>query len=107
MPNPLQVKIILNELEQAMLNCGLWSITKPSKEALASTQPFCLDTLAFEQWLQFVLISRFHAMIDSGAPLPPNMKLMPIAEEAFKEYKQDLSKVMQVIQTLDNYFNES
>lgn len=53
-------------------------------QALASREPFCCDTLSFEQWLQFILIPRMGALIAGNHPLPSNIAVAPMAEEAFK-----------------------
>ena len=42
----------LNALELGLRDLGLWSDVRPDPEALASTMPFCYDTLELEQWLQ-------------------------------------------------------
>ena len=44
----------LNALELGLRDLGLWSDARPEPEALASTMPFCYDTLELEQWLQFI-----------------------------------------------------
>ena len=41
----------LNALELGLRDLGLWSDVRPDPEALASTMPFCYDTLELEQWL--------------------------------------------------------
>ena len=35
----------LNALESGLRDLGLWSDTRPEPKALASTMPFCYDTL--------------------------------------------------------------
>ncbi|MEB3733798.1 YqcC family protein [Halopseudomonas pachastrellae] len=47
----------LQELEGELRQWGLWSLEPPSAAQLASEAPFCADTLAFEQWLQWVFYS--------------------------------------------------
>jgi len=39
----------LNQLEVGLRDLGLWSDERPTAEALASTLPFCYDTLELEQ----------------------------------------------------------
>ena len=67
-----------------MRDCGILSTVVPSVAALSSTQPFCVDTLNFEQWLQFVMMARFEGMIQNSQPLPTQCDIAPMAEEAFK-----------------------
>ena len=82
-----------------MEGCGIWSTEVPSSEALSSTEPFCVDTLNFEQWLQFVLVARFEEMIRYSLPLPNQCDITPMAEEAFKG--RSLSKVIVLLSAMD------
>ncbi|PRO73011.1 pseudouridine synthase [Alteromonas alba] len=70
---------LLFELEEILKAAGLWSAVTPSQEALASQQPFACDTLAFEQWLQFIFIPRLQALLKTNT-LPPPMQIQPMAE---------------------------
>lgn len=85
--------------------CGIWSTQVPSLEALSSTQPFCVDTLSFEQWLQFVMMVRFEEMIHNSIPLPKQCDIAPMAEEAFKG--RSLSKVIVLISAIDKLINNN
>ena len=42
----------LIDLEAALRQLNLWSDESPSQEALSSEQPFAMDSLEFEEWLQ-------------------------------------------------------
>ena len=43
--------------------------------------PFCLDTLNFDQWLQFVFLPTLYAMLEARQPLPSACAIAPMAEE--------------------------
>ncbi|WP_018693336.1 YqcC family protein [Algicola sagamiensis] len=75
---------LLIALEHAMKEANLWQTEQPPLEALNSQQPFCCDTLDFEQWLEFIFIPRMHALLDGHLPLPENIAVCPMAEEALK-----------------------
>ena len=49
---------LLNELEAELIKQGLHTPDRPSDEALASTQPFAIDTMSFPCWLQWIFIER-------------------------------------------------
>jgi uncharacterized protein YqcC (DUF446 family) len=78
-----QLADALLELEMAMREAGLWSALAPSAEQLASSAPFCIDTLDFEQWLQWLFIPRMAAIIAAGQPMPGRFDITPMGEEAF------------------------
>ncbi|NMH59721.1 YqcC family protein [Alteromonas sp. MYP5] len=63
-----------------MKHRGLWSNKRPSAAALASTEPFACDSLSFNQWLQFIFIPRFKALILNHRPLPATIAISPAAQ---------------------------
>ncbi|MBO9491934.1 YqcC family protein [Endozoicomonas sp. G2_1] len=101
---PTKVEILsqqLLNLTHQLKKLDLWQLDKPSQAALASQQPFCLDTLRFEQWLQFIFIERMQIMIGANHPLPENIALCPMAEEAFKALGSDAADMINVIADID------
>ena len=70
---------LLLALAEALQQSQRWANVAPPPEALASSQPFCCDTLPFEGWLQFLFLPRCHALLDGGQPLP-YFQLLPMAE---------------------------
>lgn len=79
----------INDLQSEMRHSGIWSELEPDQNALMSDQPFCVDTLPFEQWLQFVMIPRFNWMIAEQMTLPIQCDVTSMAEETFKLRKLD------------------
>ncbi len=49
---------LLTALEHELQQRQLWQDILPPDEALASSEPFCVDTLTFPQWLQFIFIPK-------------------------------------------------
>jgi uncharacterized protein YqcC (DUF446 family) len=62
---------------------GWWEMQPPSAEALASPEPFCVDTLAFEQWLQWIFLPRMKQLLEAGAALPSVSGIQPMAEQVY------------------------
>lgn len=79
----IAVAEILMDIESELRALQLWQAQAPTVEALASTQPFAIDTLNFAQWLQFMFIPRMYLLIEAKAPLPNNCGIAPMAEEYF------------------------
>lgn len=75
---------ILIDVEKELRELRLWEAESPSAEALASVQPFAVDTLSFSQWLQFIFIPRLYVLIEARAALPDNCGVAPMAEEYFQ-----------------------
>jgi uncharacterized protein YqcC (DUF446 family) len=70
-------------LEMALRANGLWSPLPPEPARLASEVPFCIDTLDFEQWLQWLFIPRMVEIIEGGRAMPGVFQIAPMGEEAF------------------------
>ncbi|WP_207063336.1 YqcC family protein [Motiliproteus sp. SC1-56] len=96
-----EVRTLLVQIETELKELELWRETPPSPEALASTEPFCVDTLSLSEWLQWLLIPRMHALLEGGHPLPSSCNIQAIAEESFKELEQDCSALLEALAALD------
>lgn len=98
-----QLAIRLFAVEQHLRDLDVWSDTAPSAVALASDQPFAIDTLEFNEWLQFIFLPRMQALAHSGAYLPSACGIAPMAEEYFRgQYfrEQSTAGVEQLIEAL-------
>lgn len=77
------MQLKLRELQLELQQQKLWQQIPPSPEALASAQPFAIDTLTLHQWLQFIFIPKVQALIDTNAPMPQGFAISPYAEEFY------------------------
>lgn len=80
-----QTQSHLYQLQEILQDLALWESLPPNEQALQSTEPFAIDTLAPEQWLQWIFIPRMHALIDRGSSLPTQIAVSAYIEEAMKE----------------------
>ena len=67
----------LIDLEAALRQLDLWSDESPSQEALSSEQPFAMDSLEFEEWLQFIFLPTLYEVLASGGALQSGARLRP------------------------------
>jgi len=79
-----EVAAVLIDIEARLRQLGLWDKLPPSAEALASDQPFCIDTLTLPQWLQFIFLPTIYRMLEQQQPLPDRCAIAPMAEEFFR-----------------------
>lgn len=84
MSRETEVAEVLIDIEAQLRNLGQWDKVPPSSAALASDQPFCVDTLTLPQWLQFIFIPTLYRMLDEGETLPDRCGITPMAEEYFR-----------------------
>ncbi|AQT59689.1 YqcC family protein [Cellvibrio sp. PSBB023] len=83
--NNLHVSVaeVLMDVEKELRQLHLWEFEMISEEALASTEPFAIDTMTFPQWVQFILLPRLYFMIEQQMELPSYCSVAPMAEEYF------------------------
>jgi len=101
-----QAKQLLIELEAALLADNLWSELPPSPVALASTAPFCCDTMPLEQWLQFILLPKMQALLEAGVPLPNNIAISPLAELVYANNLSAVASLLAAIKRLEQCLNQ-
>ncbi|MEP9318317.1 YqcC family protein [Pseudomonas sp. LABIM340] len=70
-------------IERELRAIGMWGVESPSTDRLSSIEPFCVDTLALEEWLQWIFLPRMKLIIESGADLPSASGIRAIAEMAY------------------------
>lgn len=100
--NPLDVIAIrLDAIEDQLKALSWWQDTPPNAEDLASTLPFCVDTLSLAQWLQFVLLARLRHMLAAGIPLPSEISVYPMAQQSFMGLPEDTRDLTEAIALLD------
>ncbi len=92
---------LLSELELQLRAAELWQDSMPSEQALASQQPFALDTLEPHQWLQWIFLPRMYALIGAEQALPRGFALAPYFEECWKLQSEYLS-IIAVIRQIDS-----
>lgn len=100
----ISVGEILLDIECELRRARLWEDELPSEEALASDQPFAIDTLQFHQWLQFILLPRMHMLVEERLPLPSACGISPMAEEVYKDEMERMRPLLIQLQRLDKLF---
>jgi uncharacterized protein YqcC (DUF446 family) len=96
-----QIGQTLRLISAVMQQQGLWQNAPPSDEKLASTLPFCVDTLTFSEWLQWVMYPKLIVIVETKATLPANSNMASMAEQAFKKEPSDTRELLALIVQLD------
>lgn len=95
-------------IERELRGLGLWSRLPPSEEALSSKQPFCVDGLAFEEWLQWVFLPRMKLIIESDSAFPAASGILPMAEMVYAERLAEMKDLLESLGEIDRLIsNES
>lgn len=70
-------------IERELRLQGWWDEVPPSEEALSSVEPFCIDTLDFHQWLQWIFLARMKQILQQDLPLPSASGILEMAEMVY------------------------
>jgi uncharacterized protein YqcC (DUF446 family) len=76
----------ISEIEAEMKRIGYWSLEPLPKEAYEFRQAFGMDTMAFPQWLQFILIPRVRSIIRQKGDFPSDSM---VGVQAVREFDGD------------------
>lgn len=96
----------LFELERELRALDLWQSEAPSEQALASTQPFAVDTLELNEWLQFIFIPRLFQLVEYRAAMPASCSVAPMAEEFFRPRQESGEPLVAVLERIDRLITE-
>jgi len=97
----------LIDLEAGLRQLDLWSDEPPTAEALQSEQPFAMDSLEFEEWLQFIFLPTIYQVLDSGKALPERCAIAPMAEETIGKKPLMTETLMTTLRELDRLITEA
>ncbi len=93
------------EIESELRRLNRWSAEPLPSEKFKDMGAFGSNTMAFEQWLQFVLIPRIHAILEEKGEFPNNSMLAPYAIRVF-DGDPEAGKLHDLLYELDKLINE-
>ena len=102
-----QVTDSLLQIEIELRQLGVWQTESLPPEAFQSTQPFCLDTMDFTQWLQFVFLEKMKMLVEAGHPLPEVSGIAPMAEEHYRGREQSGRELISALEEMDRLLSSS
>jgi uncharacterized protein YqcC (DUF446 family) len=74
---------LADRIEAEMRSLGAWSTDRPRQETIDNGGAFGMNTMAFTQWLQWVLVPRLREVADGSFPVPPSSE---VAAQAVREF---------------------
>ncbi|MFF7710483.1 YqcC family protein [Pseudomonas sp. NPDC007930] len=93
-------------IERELRLQGWWEAQPPADHLLASQEPFCVDTLAFEQWLQWVFLPRMKAILERDLPLPSASGILAMAEMSWQDRPQASQRLRAALQQFDKLISQ-
>lgn len=92
---------LLLALERELRLQGRWDADPPSQAALRSTEPFAVDSLSFDQWLQWILLPRLNELLARQLPLPTHCAIQPMAEEVYGQQDRKAARIVLIVGRID------
>lgn len=99
---PGRIADVLLEVEANLRSSGKWEQQPPDSRDLSSGQPFCIDTLRFEQWLQWVFLPRMKRIIEQQKPLPAKSGIYVYAHEYLRKGDDFTGTLLTLIKRFDD-----
>lgn len=99
---PQRIADVLLEVEANLRISGIWDEHQPPESALASSQPFCTDTLRFEQWLQWIFLPRMKRILEQQHPLPESSSIYVYAQDSLPRKQSGVSNLLTLIKRFDD-----
>jgi uncharacterized protein YqcC (DUF446 family) len=98
---PQRIADVLLEVEAQLRISGKWEQRQPPQSALSSSQPFCIDTLNFEQWLQWIFLPRMKRILEQQQPLPAKSGIYEYARDYFREMHASTRGLLSLMKRFD------
>ena len=99
---PNRIADVLLEIESILRTYGLWDSNQPAVNELSSREPFCMDTLRFEQWLQWIFLPRMKQILEHGKPLPRKSGIHVYAQEYLQKKDPPTIRLLMHIKRFDD-----
>jgi uncharacterized protein YqcC (DUF446 family) len=103
----IEIAALLIDIEGELRSLNLWQSEPPSPQALASTEPFCIDTLSSVQWLQFIFLPRLRALLQAQRLPPGRCEIQPLAEQYFADSRLAVQPLIALLGRLDRLLNDA
>ncbi len=97
--NPKLMSESVTALTEAMKANNLWPSRAPSSYELASTIPFSVDRLDFNEWLAFIFCPKLKSLLAQGADIPM-MSLSPALEVYLPDCPDEVKRAVKAIDVL-------
>ncbi|NER64408.1 YqcC family protein [Pseudomonas sp. MAFF212427] len=94
-------------IEHELRAQGWWSEQAPSPEALASVTPFAVDSMSFDQWLQWIFLPKMTEILENGLSLPNASGILVMAETVYVDRPQESRELRRLLAEFDQLISPS
>lgn len=103
-PGHSAVAAKLDEIEAEMRRIGMWQEQPLRPEQYSFTRAFGGDTMAFDQWLQFIFIPRVREIVAARGAFPPYSEVAAQAAREFDTHPLDTARLQTLLYEFDRLF---
>ena len=93
-------------VEAELRALGVWQADPLAQETIDNGGAFGMNTMAFTQWLQFVLVPRLRDVAEGSIPVPPVSQLGAHASREFDGW-HEAAGLVQLLVRLDDLVHRS
>jgi uncharacterized protein YqcC (DUF446 family) len=93
-------------IERELRTLGFWKDEPPTHEALASREPFCVDTLDFDQWLQWIFLPRMKVILEQDLSLPNASGILEMAQMVYVDRAAETRRLQELLAHFDRLITE-
>jgi uncharacterized protein YqcC (DUF446 family) len=102
-PDYAAVAAHIDQIEQEMKRVGLWQEKPLAPEQYNFTQAFAMDTMSYDQWLQFIFVPRVKEIIRTEGSFPASSSVGAQAVREFDTYP-DSERLITLLSEFDGLF---
>jgi len=95
----------IDAIESEMKRVGLWQEEPLEPERLEFTRAFAGDTMAFQQWLQFIFVPRVREIVAARGTFPSQSQVAARAVREFDGF-DEASDLVRLLSEFDSQFEE-
>src|SRR5215469_12765383 len=93
----------LGEIEQEMKRVGLWQEQPLKPEQYNFSKAFAMDTMSYDQWLQFIFVPRVKEIISTRGKFPASSSVGAQAVREFDTYR-NAERLITLLSEFDRLF---
>lgn len=97
-----QATAYADRIESEMRSLGLWQEQRPPDSAFQSQRAFFADTMAFTQWIQWVLLARVRQVVAERGSFPAHSQVSAYAVREF-DTDYEAQKLIPTLRDFDQF----
>ncbi len=94
----------INKIEAELKRLNVWSSQPIDAAKFNDMGAFGINTMAFTEWLQFVLVPRVHSILETNGTFPKQSNVAAHAYREFDGMEKEFGELCQLLSEFDALF---